>query len=365
MDILEKASGKVVVRDASTNEAKAGLSSSSNVFPHPKSAKLVIITDQPTASVSQGYSLNWQGVDLANCVPPISATTRAEFMDALLTDFFPDASGSGSGGGGTTNTAPEAIAPAITGLLQVGQVLTAVFDYYDDEGDEPDTHLYQWRRADNGSGLNEADIAGATSINYTAVSADSGKYLRCKITPKALTGSLTGTQADTPYYYISNYGNNVYPASAGNLPDAGQVGDPDGLAGNAGFEYDNPSVCVIATSIVSGNGHTYTAQRFGFVSGTGLMAISVRDAGGSNKLQAGVTYLVEFDYRCNRTMFIRGSGGNFTPNQNNVPANIGDALPYSFEATLAANGDLRFSYSSGASGDWIEFSNVRVRPKLA
>lgn len=65
---------------------------------------------------------------------------------------------------------------SISGTAQVGQTLTAT----PLTNDSTATFEYQWYRADNNSGLNEAPISGATSSTYTAQAADEGKYLRCR-----------------------------------------------------------------------------------------------------------------------------------------------------------------------------------------
>ena len=43
------------------------------------------------------------------------------------------------------------------------------------------TYAYQWTRSNDASGTGEVDISGATSATYTLVSADVGKFIRCRI----------------------------------------------------------------------------------------------------------------------------------------------------------------------------------------
>lgn len=64
----------------------------------------------------------------------------------------------------------------ISGTPNVGELFTAT----PLTNDSTATFEYQWYRADNASGLNEAAISGATSSTYTTQAADEGKYLRCR-----------------------------------------------------------------------------------------------------------------------------------------------------------------------------------------
>ena len=74
--------------------------------------------------------------------------------------------------------------PAITGVPQVGQTLTAAEGDMAD-GDTrpasfPDDYDFQWVRT-NADDTNPVDIAGATSSTYAPVAADAGKKLRVKV----------------------------------------------------------------------------------------------------------------------------------------------------------------------------------------
>ena len=81
---------------------------------------------------------------------------------------------------------PATGAPAISGVAQVGEVLTAsTADISDadgktkaENGDTGYAYTYQWVRVDGGS---ESDIAGATKATYTLVAADEGKALRVRV----------------------------------------------------------------------------------------------------------------------------------------------------------------------------------------
>ena len=70
-----------------------------------------------------------------------------------------------------------------------GEVLTANYLYYDEEGDpEADgSAAFQWYRGDTLSGP-FSPISGATNQTYTTVPADDSKYLKVGITLTAETG---------------------------------------------------------------------------------------------------------------------------------------------------------------------------------
>ena len=99
----------------------------------------------------------------------------------------------------TTNTIPTAKSVSVSGILNIGEILTASYTYEDAEADVEDVSSYQWYRADDASGTNEVTIAGATNLNYTLTSADDGKYVSFGVIPIAATGALTGLEARTNY----------------------------------------------------------------------------------------------------------------------------------------------------------------------
>lgn len=99
----------------------------------------------------------------------------------------------------TSNSVPTAINLAVSGTLNVAQVLTASYTYQDADSDAEGTSLYQWYRADDASGTNEIAISGATSLNYTLTANDDGKYISFGVIPIAITGALTGLEAKSTY----------------------------------------------------------------------------------------------------------------------------------------------------------------------
>ncbi|MCL5029260.1 MAG: T9SS type A sorting domain-containing protein [Bacteroidetes bacterium] len=99
----------------------------------------------------------------------------------------------------TTNYAPIASAINITGSPYLGAALTGNYTYSDADGDAQGTSTYQWFRSDNNLGLNKTAIPSATSLTYTLVTADSGKYITFKVTPIAQTGTSPGATVESAY----------------------------------------------------------------------------------------------------------------------------------------------------------------------
>ncbi len=67
--------------------------------------------------------------------------------------------------------------------LQVASNVEGKFTYNDYENNPAGTHIYQWYRADNASGVGAAVISGATNNTYTLTQQDGGKYIAVEITP--------------------------------------------------------------------------------------------------------------------------------------------------------------------------------------
>lgn len=80
-------------------------------------------------------------------------------------------------------------------------VLNGTYSYSDANSDPEGASTFQWYEADNASGANQTAIAGATSTSFTVTGAQVGKFIGFGITPKALTGTITGTQV---VYYNTN-----------------------------------------------------------------------------------------------------------------------------------------------------------------
>lgn len=91
-----------------------------------------------------------------------------------------------------TPAEPTATSVSITGTASLGELLTGTYTYNDVNGNTEAISTYRWLRADSAGG-SYAAISGATSINYTVVTADLTKYLKFEVTPISNTSPTTGT----------------------------------------------------------------------------------------------------------------------------------------------------------------------------
>ena len=97
-----------------------------------------------------------------------------------------DISGWSPAGTGTPANAPATGKPEISGIIEVGEVLTATTGAIEDldgtdkaeNGDAGFAYTYRWIRVD---GSNESNIAGATGSTYTLVAADEDKGIRVRV----------------------------------------------------------------------------------------------------------------------------------------------------------------------------------------
>ena len=97
-------------------------------------------------------------------------------------------------------SAPKASDVTISGTFRESEELSANYTYSDINHDLEGTSTYQWYRSDDTKGTNESAISGATSLNYTLLNADGGKYIRFAVTPVAKTGELlTGNKVYSNY----------------------------------------------------------------------------------------------------------------------------------------------------------------------
>jgi hypothetical protein len=90
--------------------------------------------------------------------------------------------------GATTAANPPTVQslPAVTGVAEVGQTLTAANGTWG--GTQPFTFAYQWRRCGRG-GSSCINIAGATKQTYVLVSVDRGHRMRVRVTATNSAGS--------------------------------------------------------------------------------------------------------------------------------------------------------------------------------
>lgn len=163
---------------------RAGVSGGSNLI----SAR----TRNATANTDVSEAMDQAGVDLTGmdfCIANQSerdaessdlGISGLAFWDRYLADSELDQLEAGPE---PVNTA----APTISGTQQVGQSLSCtdgswdLISPYAGNSNGTVTFAFQWYRADDGSGTNEAAIAGATGAGYTLQVADQGKYIRCLV----------------------------------------------------------------------------------------------------------------------------------------------------------------------------------------
>jgi len=76
-------------------------------------------------------------------------------------------------------------------------VATGNYTYFDANNDPEGTSTFKWYTANDAAGAGAVAIAGATAKTFTVTSAQIGKFIGFGITPKALTGTTTGTEVIT------------------------------------------------------------------------------------------------------------------------------------------------------------------------
>lgn len=91
----------------------------------------------------------------------------------------------------SVNQPPVATNVRINGNPVVCGVLTGLYDYFDTEQNTEGSSLYRWLIA---SGLSDAPIPipNATNKTYTITANDQNKYIYFEVTPKAVSGNITG-----------------------------------------------------------------------------------------------------------------------------------------------------------------------------
>jgi uncharacterized protein (TIGR02145 family) len=99
-------------------------------------------------------------------------------------------------------SAPVASNVTYTPAPGEGLTHTANYTYFDANYDPEGNTTFQWYRADDASGSNAIAISGANAITYVGQSADAGKYIGFGVTPKATTGTITGSE-------VVFYNNNI------------------------------------------------------------------------------------------------------------------------------------------------------------
>jgi len=138
-------------------------------------------------SADSGRSINFE-------VTPIAAT--GETVGSAVTSSTPLT---------VVNLSPRAININITdnngGVVEVGDVLTGGYTYFDNDADAEATTTFAWLRG--GVKFNTA-IPGATSLTYTVTQDDSGQTLVFSVTPVAASGANTGNAFSSAGVLVPN-----------------------------------------------------------------------------------------------------------------------------------------------------------------
>jgi hypothetical protein len=141
---------------------------------------------------SQTYTLTntYIGKYIGFAVTPASTTGSTPGVEAQTVIWI---------GPITANNPPVADGVAISGpgTFNVNDVFIGNYDFSDAEGDAEDGSVYEWWRSPDTDILNGEKIDGASLIAYKLALSDTGKYIFFKVTPKAKTGTLTGSQVVT------------------------------------------------------------------------------------------------------------------------------------------------------------------------
>lgn len=79
----------------------------------------------------------------------------------------------------------NSVAPAITGTLTVGEVLTTTNGTWSNSP----TYARQWQVSDDGTS-GWSDVAGATNLTYVLVGGDATMFFRSRVTATTTAGSI-------------------------------------------------------------------------------------------------------------------------------------------------------------------------------
>ncbi|KYG79215.1 hypothetical protein AWW67_12600 [Roseivirga seohaensis] len=183
-----------------------------NIPPAFTSDALTSVLDNAAYS----YTITYE--DLNNDVPTLTKTTGPDWLsvNGFVLSGNPTSANIGNhsivltlddGNGGTetqkftvtvlaSNTAPivKSVGVDVVTSPTIGAPLRGLYNFIDLESD-PDNSNYKWYRYDDLSGSGKTEINGATSVNYTLIAADAGKYLSFEVTPN--DGKVDGATVES------------------------------------------------------------------------------------------------------------------------------------------------------------------------
>jgi surface protein len=143
----------------------------------------------------------------------------------------------GAGSGGSGNNPPVASNVTFTGTLEVGETLTATYNFNDADSDTESGSLFTWYRSDDAAGNGKTSIGGADLTTYTLVSADEGKYISFSVIPADGTdaGNMVESVLQGP---VSSAGSSNQPPSTGVVSISGTPAIGETLTAN--YTYSDP-----------------------------------------------------------------------------------------------------------------------------
>ena len=100
------------------------------------------------------------------------------------------------------NAPPVAGNLTIDGVPDVGETITALYDYFDPEGDPEGESEFQWFRADESDGTGEVELDGETEVTYLVREDDIDKFLAFEVTPVALEGASPGETVRSGWFPV-------------------------------------------------------------------------------------------------------------------------------------------------------------------
>ena len=157
-------------------------------------------TWQGVATITFAYQWRRDAVNISGATSSTYTLVAADYatdVDCVVTatNGLGSANADSNDLGPIAGTAPVISGvPTLSGTAKVGSTLTATAASV--AGVPTPTTSWQWQRSDNGS-TGWANISGATSSTYTAVSADETKYLRAVQTETNVIGSDSANSASS------------------------------------------------------------------------------------------------------------------------------------------------------------------------
>ena len=257
-----------------------------------------------------------------------------------------DISGWSPAGTGTPANAPATGKPEISGLIEVGEVLTATTGTIEDldgttkaeDGDAGFAYTYRWVRVD---GSNESNIAGATGSSYTLVAADEGKGIRVRV-------SFTD-DADGPETVTSDAYHAVVILPAPRLPSV-----------------DDPNAVWMATLTVADLGPNefgYDASQGGSLTDTAFTYLGDdTPLSGGTYREVGTLYTIdELFYHTSGGQLLLSLDGEFVDgNADNIFVDV-DGEQQSFSQGTYSSTSHTYTFPSFPNPSWTAGDEVTVK----